>query len=74
MDELDGVEGTTTLMTILALFFSSHLKGLWTMDATLARPTGPRLDYGQRLYDFAFYFLLIFYTFTPNGLERISGL
>lgn len=44
-------------MTILA-FFCLHLKGLVIMDATLTRPTGLRLDYGQRLYDLAFSFSL----------------
>lgn len=56
------------LMTIFALFC---LAGLVIMDATLARPTGLRPDYGQRLYDFAFFLSLYFFfqQFTPNGLE-----
>jgi hypothetical protein len=58
-------------MTIFALFC---LGGLVIMDATLARPTGLRPDYGQRLYDFAFFLSLYFLsTIHTQWTGRISG-
>lgn len=55
-------------MTTLVLF-CLYLKGFVIMDATMARPTGLRLDYGQRLYDFAFFYFLFIQQFTPDGLD-----
>lgn len=58
-------------MTIFALFC---LGGLVIMDATLVRPTGPRPNYGQRLYDFAFFFSLYFLsTIHSQWTGGISG-
>jgi hypothetical protein len=53
-------------MTRFALFC---LGGLVIMDATLARPTGLRPDYGQRLYEFASFLSIFFQQFTPDGPE-----
>lgn len=40
------------------------------MDATLARPTGLRLDYGQRLYDFAVFFFSLFSFNNSRPMDR----